>query len=349
METGLVSAMLLDMEHWRQISGPRRLTSIHFGGGTPSLLNPKNMQKLIESAKVLWCATDSLEIGLEANPKDINIQSLTAWKNSGIERLSIGVQSFNDHALRFLGRDHDGQMARRALEMAMEIMPRVSADLIYGWAGGKPEILQEDLQAVLASRVSHISMYQLTIEQKTAFGQAEKRGVEKAVDGDASADLFEQAITVLSKNGFDQYEVSNFAKGKSARSRHNYLYWQGGDYGGIGPGAHGRLIVDGRRAATIAELKPNDYIARVLKYGNGILEQEALSAEAWAEEYVLMGMRLKQGISLSRYTQISGHALAPEKIQQYVTAGLLVKQGDRLSPTSKGRLVLDTLCHELLV
>ena len=348
IEATLVDAILADMKHWRTLSGPRDLVSIHFGGGTPSLLAPKNMQTLIEAAKNLWRVRGNLEIGLEANPKDINVESLTEWRSAGIERLSIGIQSFNNAALAFLGRDHDGAMARQALEMATNMMPRVSADLIYGLAQGKPEILQEDLQTVLARGVTHISTYQLTIEQKTAFGQAEKRGVQKAVDADGSADLFEQAIAILSESGFDQYEVSNFANGKEACSRHNLLYWQGGDYVGIGPGAHGRLTTDGKRNATIAALKPQDYIACVGKYGHGIAEQESLSSEGWAEEYVLMGMRVNAGINLSRYKQISGHDLAPEIIKQYVDAGLLSLQGDRLSATSKGRFVLDTLCHELL-
>jgi len=348
IEAALVDAILADMKHWRTLSGPRVLESIHFGGGTPSLLAPKNMQTLIEATKNLWRVRGNLEIGLEANPKDINVESLTAWRSAGIERLSIGIQSFNNEALAFLGRDHDGAMARQALEMATSIMPRVSADLIYGWSGGKAEILQKDLQTVLASGVTHISTYQLTIEQKTAFGQAEKRGVQKAVDSDGSADLFEQAIAILSESGFDQYEVSSFAKNKDARSRHNLLYWQGGDYVGIGPGAHGRLTTDGNRNATISALKPQDYIVRVSEYGHGIAEQEILSSEGWAEEYVLMGMRINAGISLSRYKQISGHDLAPETIKQYVDAGLLSLHGDRLSATPKGRFVLDTLCHELL-
>lgn len=348
METDLVSAILTDMEHWRHMSGPRNLISIHFGGGTPSLLSALNMQDLIKKAKKLWTPADNLEVGLEANPKDISKQSLSAWRGAGIERLSIGVQSFNDDALKFLGRDHDGQKAKRALEMAVSVMPRVSVDLIYGWKGGKPKMLQEDLQIALVSNVSHVSIYQLTIEQKTAFGRAEKRGIQKAVNNDVSADLFEQAIATLSAKGLDQYEVSNFAKGEAAQSRHNLLYWQGGDYAGIGPGAHGRLTVDGMRTATIAAMKPKDYFASVLEHGHGIAEREDLSAEDWAEEYVLMGMRIAEGINLAHYMKISGHALAPEKTKQYVTAGLLFKQGGRLSATPKGRLVLDTLCHELL-
>lgn len=348
METSLVAAMLADMKYWREISGARQLVSIHFGGGTPSLLTARNMQKLIGLAKKLWLPVEGLEIGLEANPKDINADTLTAWRGAGIERLSIGVQSFDDSALQFLGRDHDGHIAKTALKLAAAMMPRVSADIIYGSLDQTSNLLEADLETALASGISHISTYQLTIEQKTAFGQAEKRGIHKAVDADASADLFEQTIAILKRVGFDQYEVSNFAKGNAAKSRHNLLYWQGGDYAGIGPGAHGRLTTHNERAATIAALKPKDYIANIAKHCHGIAERETLSPASWAEEYVLMGMRISEGISLNRYKQISGHHFAPDKITQYEQTGLLEKDGDRLSATPKGRMVLDTLCHELL-
>ncbi|MCF6220271.1 MAG: radical SAM family heme chaperone HemW [Robiginitomaculum sp.] len=346
-ETPLVQAILLDMHYWREMSGPRNLVSIHFGGGTPSLLSAANLQKTIETAQELWSPSSDLEIGLEANPKDITEKALAAWCDAGIERLSVGVQSFDDSALQFLGRDHDGQTAKRALELATNIIPRVSADLIYGFTNQTPNMLQNDLQIVLDSGVSHISTYQLTIEQKTAFGQAEKRGINKAVGSDTSADLFEQVIATLTASGFNQYEVSNFAK-KNAQSRHNLLYWQGGDYAGIGPGAHGRLTVDGKRRATIAALKPKDYIASVNSKGHGMAEQETLSPKSWAEEYVLMGMRILGGISLARYGQISGNTLPAETIRQYEKSGLLKKTEDQLSATPKGRMVLDTLCHELL-
>lgn len=348
-EESLVDAILADMQYWRKMSGARKLTSLHFGGGTPSLLSAAFMQKLIKAAHGLWSPSENLEVGLEANPKDINAQNLTAWRGAGIERLSIGVQSFNDDALKFLGRDHDGKLAKRALAMAADIMPRASADLIYGFKDQTAEMLQTDLQSVLKSGITHISTYQLTIAQKTAFGQAMKRGDNKAVNSDASADLFEQVIARLKADGFSQYEVSNFAKDKAAQSRHNLLYWQGGDYIGIGPGAHGRLTVSGKRIATIATLKPENYIALVHSSGHGITDQETLSQQAWAEEYLLMGMRITEGISLSRYKQISGRDLAPEKIKQFAEAGLLRKGEDQLSATPKGRMVLDTLCHEFLV
>ncbi len=347
-EDALVGAILGDMQHWRQLSGPRRLVSIHFGGGTPSLMSAKNLGLILDLATLLWSAVQDMEIGLEANPKDINKQTLAGWRTAGIERLSIGVQSFDDHALKFLGRDHTAQVAQGALEMAAIDMPRVSADLIYGWSGQTSDMLRRDLRIAAKSGASHISAYQLTIEPGTAFGKAGMRGISKAVSTDMSADLFELVAATLPEAGYEKYEVSNFATAKAARSRHNLMYWQGADYAGIGPGAHGRLTVDDVRTASIASLKPKDYIASVNEMGHGVAKSETLSPQAWAEEYVLMGLRIRSGISLSRYRQISGQTLKLETIAEFEKAGLLARKNDQLSATTKGSLVLDALCRELL-
>jgi len=347
-ENALVDAILADMKYWRNLSGPRKLVSVHFGGGTPSLLTAKNLARILEQAGQYWNRDASTEIGLEANPKDINSHSLAGWLSAGIERLSLGVQSFDNSALKFLGRDHDGQVAERALAMATAIMPRVSADLIYGWAGQVLDELRADLQIALASGVTHISAYQLTIEPGTAFGKAGVRGISKAVNSEHSADLYELVIGQLSAAGFEQYEVSNFAKTLTTRSRHNLVYWRGGDYIGVGPGAHGRLTVDGVRTASIAALKPKDYMASIGELGHGSAQRETLSPQDWAEEYVLMGLRITGGISLSRYREISGQKLSPKTIAEFERVGLLQTSKDHLSATPKGRMVLDSLCNELL-
>ncbi len=270
MAEALVDAILVDMDYWRQQSGARRLVSIHFGGGTPSLLSAQNLGRIIERAAHLWRAAKDMEIGLEANPKDIDTKSLAGWLAAGIERLSVGVQSFDDRALAFLGRDHTGQAAKSVLELAATVMQRVSADLIYGWTGQGLDMLETDLCLALGVGVTHISAYQLTIEPGTAFGKAQARGVDKAVNPDMSADMFELKTQILSEAGFEQYEVSNFAKNKTARSRHNLVYWQGGDYIGVGPGAHGRLTIDGVRSATIAAHKPKDYIEQTNALGDAL-------------------------------------------------------------------------------
>ncbi len=348
MADALVDAVLADMKYWRQLSGPRKLVSMHFGGGTPSLLAAKNLGRIIEQAGQYWNRAANTEIGLEANPKDISSHNLVGWLSAGIERLSLGVQSFDNSALKFLGRDHDGQAAQKALAMATAIMPRVSADLIYGRAGQTLDELRQDLQMALESGAAHISAYQLTIEPGTAFGKAGMRGIAKAVNSEHSADLYELATGQLSRAGFAHYEVSNFAKTTADRSRHNLVYWRGGDYIGVGPGAHGRLTVDGIRTAYIAALKPRDYMASVKSQGHGLAERETLSPQAWAEEYVLMGLRITDGISLSRYKKISGQNLAPKTIAAFEKAGLLHISKDNLSATAKGRMVLDSLCRQLL-
>ena len=344
----LIKAILADIIYWRKTSGPRQLVSIHFGGGTPSLISPDNIQRIITLAASLWTPVKNLEIGLEANPNDISVQSLRGWSGAGVNRLSIGVQSFDDGALKFLGRDHGGQQSRMALEQAIGIMPRVSADLIYGWAGQTLEKWQADLEAATSMGAEHISAYQLTIEERTAFAKAQARGKLKAVDNDQSADLYELGQHYLTSAGFDQYEVSNFAKTALAKSSHNLLYWQGEDYIGVGPGAHGRLTVHGKRRASICALKPQAYVDHVNKNGHGINAQNILTPQEWSQEYVLMGMRITKGISLARFKIISGNSLKPERVQNYIQTGLLQKQQGRLMATPAGRLVLDRLCHELL-
>ena len=344
----LIRAMCADLRHWRDLSGPRRLISIHFGGGTPSLLQARHLAALIDLAVALWTPTADLEIGLEANPNDVNAETLTAWRDVGIERLSLGVQSFGNHALQALGRDHGGAQARAALELAGTQMPRVSLDLIYGWAGQTQEDLDADLHTALASGVGHISTYQLTIEEKTAFGRALKRGRNMAVRTETSADLFEHLIARLGAEGYSQYEVSNFARAQAERSRHNLAYWQGVDYAGIGPGAHGRLWQSGTRFASVAALKPSDYIQAVNETGSGRAEWAPLAREDIADEYVLMGLRIRDGLSLSHYQTLAGHALAEDRIEALVAQGLLVKDGDRLAASPKGRLVLDALTRHLL-
>ncbi len=346
---GLVAAIIADLQKWRQASGPRPLSSIHFGGGTPSLLSGDHLRRIIEATEALWDRTESVEIGLEANPKDINTAHLQNWLRAGIERLSIGVQSFDDDILAFLGRDHDAQAARQALEYAVESMPRVSVDLIYGARVQTPALLAKDLDTALNAGIGHISTYQLTIEKRTAFGRALDRGNAKSVSPDISADLFAQVLSRLTEAGFAQYEISNFAKTGSERSRHNLAYWQGADYVGVGPGAHGRLTTNNGRLATIALPKPKDYIAAVAQETSLLSEAPLMDKTAWAEEYVLMGLRIKEGISLSRFRDIGGRNLARDKIRTFVEDGFLMLQGDQLSATAKGRMVLDYITNQLLL
>ncbi len=343
----LLPAILADLKHWREMSGPREVTSIHFGGGTPSLMKPQQVGAVIEAVNALW-GTGDIEIALEANPHEMNEADWRGYRAAGLNRMSLGVQSFHDEALSFLGRDHDAATARDALGLAMEIFPSVSADLIFGWAGQSERDLTTDLSTLLNAGVPHISTYQLTIEDGTAFAKAEGRGQTRAVESDFSADLYDNVRETLGASRYEHYEVSNFAK-PGHRSRHNLAYWQGLDYVGVGPGAHGRITKDGTRHATIAHLTPGAYARAVTQTAPGIDSLEPLSGPDWATEYLLMGLRIEDGISVSRYAELSGAELKLSELTHLIHDGLLLRQGDKLKATADGRLVLNAVTERLLL
>ena len=343
----LLPAILADLAHWREMSGPREITSIHFGGGTPSLMRPNQIGAVIEQVNKLWGMGD-IEIALEANPHEMNAQDWLDYRAAGLNRMSLGVQSFQDDALKFLGRDHDGAAARDALDLAMEIFPSVSADLIFGWAGQTQDILDVDMQTLLKAQVQHISTYQLTIEEGTAFAKAEGRGQSRAVDSDLSAAFYDSVRDQLQQAGFEHYEVSNFAR-PGHQSQHNLAYWRGWDYVGVGPGAHGRVMINGLRQAAISHLTPGAYARAVMQIGTGIDSLETLSATDWAAEYLLMGLRIDEGVSLSRYTELAGAGLNQVELTYLIDDGFLRHQGGRLKATPQGRLVLNSVTERLLL
>ena len=347
-DAGLTPSILADLTGWREWSGAREVSSIHFGGGTPSLMSADDVSAIISKISALWGATENCEIAIEANPHDADAARWNAYRQAGINRLSLGVQSFHDPALKLLGRDHNAAAAQTALDLAVDIFPSVSLDIIFGWAGQTEDLLKADLEIALKSGAQHISTYQLTIEEGTAFAKAEARGDIKAVDSDKSADFYDLVRERLMAEGFDHYEVSNFSRGDH-RSQHNLAYWQGRDYVGVGPGAHGRLTVEGTRYATIAEMRPQAYQEKVAVMGLGLAEKEALSRTAWAEEYLLMGLRIDEGISISRFKEISGTDLSNIAIKDLVQNDLLMEQGDRLKVTSQGQILLNTVTETLLL
>ena len=347
-DAGLTPSILSDLKGWREWGGPRDVSSIHFGGGTPSLMSAEDISKTISQIKNLWGLNEACEIAIEANPHDADDAKWKAYREAGINRLSLGVQSFHDPALKLLGRDHDAAAARDALKLAIDIFPSVSLDIIFGWAGQSEALLQADLDIALSSGAQHISTYQLTIEEGTAFAKAEARGDIKAVDSDKSADFYDLVRERLTTAGFEHYEVSNFAK-PNHRSQHNFAYWKGRDYVGVGPGAHGRMTVEGTRYATVAAMRPKDYQDKVEAIGLGIAEKEALSPTTWAEEYLLMGLRIEEGISLTRFEEILGEELSKAMINDLVESGLILLEGDKLKTTSDGRLLLNTVTEKLLV
>jgi oxygen-independent coproporphyrinogen-3 oxidase len=345
---GLTPSILTDLTAWRDWSGPREVSSIHFGGGTPSLMSAEDVSAIITKVGALWGLSENCEIAIEANPHDAVGSKWNAYRAAGINRLSLGIQSFHDPALKLLGRDHNAAAAQAALKLATDIFPSVSLDIIFGWVGQTEDLLNTDLDIALKSGAQHISTYQLTIEEGTAFAKAEARGDIKAAGEDKSADFYDLVRERLTAEGFEHYEVSNFAK-PGHRSQHNLAYWQGRDYVGVGPGAHGRLTVEGTRYATIAEMRPQDYQEIVAATGLGIAEKEALSRTAWAEEYLLMGLRIEEGISLEWFEEILGQELPSKVVNNLSENRLISTEGDRLKATSKGRLLLNSVTDKLLV
>ena len=344
-DDGLTDAILRDLEYWRELSGERTVGSIHFGGGTPSLMDADHINSVIKTIGSLWTLAADAEIALEANPS--NLSNFKSIANAGINRLSIGVQSFDDGALKFLGRDHDGMTALKAVNLASDLFPSMSMDLIFGWHGQTAEQWQGDLEKALTSGAQHISTYQLTIEENTAFARAEGRGQTRSVSPDQSAELYDQLCETLNAAGFDHYEVSNFAR-TGHRSRHNLAYWRGQDYVGAGPGAHGRVTIDGMRRATVSAFRPADYQRRVTEKGHSLIEFESLSPQAVADEYVIMGLRVSEGISMSQWKSRLGQELPKSKIQDLIASGHLKRDGDRLAATENGRRLLNSVTEILL-
>jgi len=341
----LVAAMVADLAYWRDWTGPREISSIHFGGGTPSLLSRDQLMALIDAVRSLW-GEGAAEVALEANPNDVTQAQVDSWVEAGLTRLSLGVQSFDDAVLKTLGRDHDGASARRSLKMAIGAFQSVSADLIFGVQGEAEDRLPRDLGAMLDLGVPHLSTYQLTIEPGTAFAKAEARGAQRAVGEDQSAQDFELIRQTLLAAGYRHYEVSNFAK-PGQKSAHNLAYWRGRDYVGVGPGAHGRLWTDAGRVATETALRPADYITAVGSQGTAITLRETLDPDGAAQEYVMMGLRIDDGLSLSRLSALRGEALSIDPA--LIEDGLLGVEGDRLAATDQGRMVLDALTRALLL
>ena len=340
----LAAAIIADLEAQAQLTGPRELVSVFFGGGTPSLMDPAWAGGIIAAARRLWTPAPDLEVTLEANPTDAEAARFADFARAGVNRLSLGLQSLDDDALGFLGRNHDAATAIRAAEAAASAFPRLSLDLIYARPGQTPAAWREELTRALDLGAEHISPYQLTIEPGTAFDRAVRRGTLAPPDADTGAALFETTQAVLEAARFDAYEVSNHARGQGARSRHNLVYWQGLDYVGAGPGAHGRITIASGRQATYAAPKVADYIARVREGGTSFASRETLTPGEAAEERLLAGIRIAEGVPRADLAALD---IDPKRVARLVDLGLLAEDPDRLRATPAGRLVLDRLTAEL--
>jgi oxygen-independent coproporphyrinogen-3 oxidase len=340
----LARAIVADLEAQAALTGPRELTSVFFGGGTPSLMDPAWAAEIVAAARRLWTPVADLEVTLVANPTDAEAARFEAFAAAGVNRLSLGLQSLHDAALAFLGRNHDAATGRRAAKAAAKAFPRLSLDLIYARPGQTPAAWADELAAAVDLGAEHLSPYQLTIEAGTAFDRAARRGSFTPPDAELGARLFDVTQATLEARGFEAYEVSNHARGAAARSRHNLVYWLGHDYVGAGPGAHGRLTLDGARQATVAAARPADYIARLAETGLGFATRETLSPLEAAEERLLTGLRILEGVPLAELAALD---IAPEKLADLKALGLLAEDGQRLRATPAGRLVLDRLTAEL--
>jgi oxygen-independent coproporphyrinogen-3 oxidase len=338
----LFEAIVQDLHAQAQTAGPHRLVSIFLGGGTPSLMRPAWVAELVRAARALWPAAADLEVTLEANPTDAEAGRFAAFAEAGVNRLSLGVQALDDGALAFLGRNHSAEEAVRAARLAARTFPRLSLDLIYARPGQTEAGWAEELRGALALGPEHLSPYQLTIEAGTAFDRAVRRGAFAPADPDLAARLYETTQEVLEAEGFEAYEVSNHARGKTARSRHNLVYWRGQDYLGVGPGAHGRVTSAGGRAATEAVRAIPDYLARIHERGTGLALGETLAPKEAAEERLLMGLRTVEGVPLAEL-----EPLPLAKLPDLQAAGFVRVADGRLYATARGRPVLDRVIQEL--
>ena len=340
-------ALLKDLAHEAGVLAGRRLTSIFFGGGTPSLMPPATVAALIEAAAGHWSVADDIEITLEANPSSVEAARFGDLARAGVNRVSLGLQALDDEALGYLGRAHDVAEGLAALDTAQKAFRRVSFDLIYARPGQSPEAWHSELDRALAFGTEHLSLYQLTIEPGTQFAARLARGDLATLDPDLAADLFEQTRARTAAAGLPAYEISNHAR-PGAQSRHNLTYWRYGTYAGIGPGAHGRR----GGLATTRRKKPENWLSRIEANGHGIEQEDALSAEARAQEALLMGLRLGEGVDLARIAALTGlpeEALIDRATTQHLAAqGLLVRSGNRLRITEAGMLLLDAILSAIV-
>jgi putative oxygen-independent coproporphyrinogen III oxidase len=342
----LVDAILADLTHWRGETGARRVSSIFFGGGTPSLMSPLEVSAIIDACAKLWGLSDDVEIALEANPTDAEAAKFADLHRAGIERLSLGIQALDDVSLKALGRFHSAEEGRSAARLAREIFPRLSIDLIYARPGQSLARWEHEIQDALTLQADHISPYQLTIEKGTAFDRAVARGAMIMPDNDLAADFFALTQNCLEAAGFEAYEVSNHAKGQTSRSRHNLIYWTSQDWIGVGPGAHGRVGWEGiGRRATKAALRPTDYIKSIATKGHGLVEDEILDDEAIRDEFWLMGLRLQDGVRLEA---APGSSLDMSRVEGLIGAGYMWKTDIAMGLTPAGRVVGNTLIGQLL-
>jgi len=321
-EARFLAAYKRELDWTADLIGPRVATSIFFGGGTPSLMQPQTTAAILNHIAKRWAIAPDAEITLEANPGSVEAGRFRGFREAGVNRASIGVQSLNDDELRKLGRIHSVAEAKKALDVARATFDRYSFDLIYARPGQTPEAWRGELSEALSLATDHVSLYQLTIEPDTPYAALHSAGKLIVPDGDAASTLYEITEELTAARGFAAYEVSNYAR-PGTESRHNLLYWRYGEYAGIGPGAHGRLNAGSKRHATVTERNPEAWAARVEEMGSGVVEMSELTRAEQADEMLLMGLRLSEGVALDQLALLGGVRPAPAMIAALVELGLL--------------------------
>lgn len=347
-EARWAAAFSAELARAGQLTAGRHLQSIYFGGGTPSLMSPDLVATILRKVRETWALGNNCEITLEANPGSIEAGRFRGYRDAGVNRISMGMQAMNDADLRRLGRMHTVAEARQAFDISRNIFDRVSFDLIYARQDQTLEAWKAELAEALSMAVDHLSLYQLTVEDGTVFGDRFAKGQLRGLPGeDLSVAMYDATQELCDAAGLPAYEVSNHAR-PGAESQHNLLYWRGGDYAGIGPGAHGRITRNGARTATVSVKSPGGWLSAVEQQGSGETDQEVLSREAIAEEYMMMGLRVNEGISRQRY-QVLGGIERPVEMQALLDLGMIVVDAERLRTTKAGRLVLNEVLRRLLL
>jgi len=343
-------ALLAELDHWATQMPGRVVGSLFFGGGTPSLMAPETAAAVIERVKTHWRASPDLEITLEANPTSVEADRFAALAQAGVNRVSLGVQALDDQALKFLGRQHRAREALVAVALAHRHFARSSFDLIYARPGQTVEAWRRELGHALDHAGVHLSVYQLTIEKQTAFEGAYRRGEFALPDEDAGVALFEATQEILAAAGRPFYEVSNHAR-PGAECRHNLAYWRYDDYIGVGPGAHGRPRVDGLKLASRQHRAPEIWLEHVERQGHATTERRALPPEEQAQEALLMGLRLAEGIDAARFQAATGMALDaaldPQGLERMIEGGFVARDATHLRATPEGLLRLDAVLARL--
>lgn len=336
-----------EISHFAALTKGRTVQSIFLGGGTPSLMDPATVGRILDAIAGHWSVDASAEISMEANPSSVEAERFKGYRTAGVNRVSLGVQSLHDRDLKLLGRLHDAETALKAIETARETFPRLSFDLIYARPDQSVVAWEAELKQALALAADHLSLYQLTIEEGTPFFALHKAGKLIVPDGDLGADFYQVTQDVTAAHGLPCYEVSNHAR-PGAECQHNLVYWRYGDYVGIGPGAHGRISVGATKRATAIERHPETWLENVERHGHGMVEDTGLSEEEQGDEYLLMGLRLLEGVDLTRYESLAHRKVDPRRLSALLDHGMVEELGkNRVRATRDGFFVLDAVVADL--